>query len=165
MLRNYIGDSAFFKGYNLYLTQNKFSSAEADDLRHAFEKVTGEDLNWFFNQWFYRGGHPVLNVSYKWDSEKKKEIVTIKQMQDLKTNPLYKLPLDIDFYFENSIERKKITVTKSVQEFEFPLAEKPKDFDHRNFRLLGNDLGVHFQRSNPQHVLLNCGIGYVEVPA
>ncbi len=126
MLRNYIGDSAFFKGYNLYLTQNKFSSAEADDLRHAFEKVTGEDLNWFFNQWFYRGGHPVLNVSYKWDSEKKKEIVTIKQVQDLKNNPLYKLPLDIDFYFENSIERKKITVTKSVQEFEFPLAEKPK---------------------------------------
>ena len=99
MLRNYLGDSAFFKGCNLYLTQNKFSSAEADNLRHAFEKVSGEDLNWFFNQWYYRGGHPILNVSYKWNNSLKKEIITIKQVQDLNTNPLYKLPLDIDFYF------------------------------------------------------------------
>ncbi len=126
MLRNYLGDSAFFKGCNLYLSQNKFSSAEADNLRHAFEKVSGEDLNWFFNQWFYRGGHPILNVSYYWDDAKKKEIVKIKQVQDLNTNPLYKLPLDVDFYFGNSIERKKIVVTKSVQEFEFPFSEKPK---------------------------------------
>lgn len=126
MLRNYLGDSAFFKGCNLYLTQNKFSSAEADNLRHAFEKVSGEDLNWFFNQWYYRGGHPILNVSYKWNNALKKEIITIKQVQDLNTNPLYKLPLDIDFYFENSIERKKIIVTKNIQEFEFSFDEKPK---------------------------------------
>lgn len=126
MLRNYLGDSAFFKGFNLYLNTNKYSSAEADDLRHAFEKTTGEDLNWFFNQWYYRGGHPVLNVSYRWDASQQKEIVKIKQVQDLDKNPLYKLPLDIDFYFENSIERKKIIVTKNIQEFEFSFSTKPK---------------------------------------
>ncbi|TAE02864.1 MAG: M1 family peptidase, partial [Bacteroidetes bacterium] len=52
MLRRYVGDDAFFTALNLYLTQNKFGSAEIHDLRLAFEKVTGEDLNWFFNQWF-----------------------------------------------------------------------------------------------------------------
>jgi aminopeptidase N len=39
MLRNYIGDSAFFKGMNNYLTTNKFKSAEAHQLRLAFEKL------------------------------------------------------------------------------------------------------------------------------
>jgi len=126
MLRSYLGDSAFFKGLNVYLTDNRFSSAEADNLRHAFEKVTGEDLNWFFNQWFFKGGHPQLTVSYSWNELSKKETIKIKQIQDLTKSPLYKLPLDIDFYFENSVERKRIVLTKSSQEFEFPLNQKPK---------------------------------------
>jgi len=51
MLRNFLGDSAFFKGLNLYLSSNKFKSAEAQQLRLALEEVSGRDLNWFFNQW------------------------------------------------------------------------------------------------------------------
>lgn len=126
MLRSYLGDSAFFKGCNIYLTDNRFSSAEADQLRVAFEKASGEDLNWFFNQWFFRGGHPQLTVSYSWNETLKKETIKIKQIQDLTKNPLYKLPLDIDFYFSDSIVRKRIVMTKSTQEFDFPLNEKPK---------------------------------------
>ena len=61
MLRNYVGDSAFFKSLNLYLTTNKFKSAEAHNLRLAFEEVTGKDLNWYWNQWYYGSGHPKLN--------------------------------------------------------------------------------------------------------
>src|SRR5206468_6150794 len=56
MLRNYVGDSAFFKSLNLYLNEHKYQSAEVADLRLAFEKVTGEDLNWFFNQWYFNHG-------------------------------------------------------------------------------------------------------------
>ena len=36
MLKNYLGDSAFFKSLNLYLTTNKFKSAEAQNLRTGF---------------------------------------------------------------------------------------------------------------------------------
>ena len=42
MLRNFVGDSAFFKSLNLYLTTNKFKSAEAHHFRLAFEEVTGK---------------------------------------------------------------------------------------------------------------------------
>jgi aminopeptidase N len=51
MLRNYIGDEAFFAGISNYLNTNKFKPAEFHQLRLAFEEVCGEDLNWFFNQW------------------------------------------------------------------------------------------------------------------
>lgn len=49
MLRTYLGDSAFFKSLHLYLTTNQFKSAEAQNLRLAFEEISGQDLNWYFN--------------------------------------------------------------------------------------------------------------------
>ncbi len=52
LLRNQIGDDAFFEAIRLYVKQNAFQSVEIHDLRMAFEEVTGEDLNWFFEQWF-----------------------------------------------------------------------------------------------------------------
>ncbi|MGH2564208.1 MAG: M1 family metallopeptidase, partial [Ginsengibacter sp.] len=64
MLHNYVGDSAFFKSLNLYLNTNKFKSAEAQQLRLAFEAVTGKDLNWFWNQWYYGSGQPDLTINY-----------------------------------------------------------------------------------------------------
>ena len=71
MLRHYTGDSAFFKSLNLYLTSNKFKSAEAQNLKFAFEEVTGQDLNWFFNQWYYGSGHPRLDIRYAYDASGK----------------------------------------------------------------------------------------------
>ena len=52
MLRNYVGDDAFFAALKKYLTDNKFKNVEIANLRLAFEAVTGEDLQWFFDQWF-----------------------------------------------------------------------------------------------------------------
>ena len=54
MLRDIIGDDAFFAGLNNYLNKMAFKAAEVHDLRLSFEEVTGQDMNWFFNQWFFR---------------------------------------------------------------------------------------------------------------
>ena len=51
MLRNYVGDEAFFIALNKYLTEYKFKSAEVSQLRLILEEITGKDLNWFFDQW------------------------------------------------------------------------------------------------------------------
>ena len=56
MLRKAVGDSLFQSG-TLYLNTNKFSNADAGQLRLAMEAVSGKDLNWFFNQWYYDSGH------------------------------------------------------------------------------------------------------------
>ena len=125
MLRKYVGDNAFFASLHLYLNRQMFSTAEADDLRLAFEKTTGEDLNWFFNQWFYKGGHPSLKIDYEWSDSLSRETVTISQKQNFANNILYKLPLDIDLYFNGKIERKKIIVEDAIQKFYFTLPVKP----------------------------------------
>jgi aminopeptidase N len=95
MLRNHLGDEAFFKGIQLYLTSNKFKPAEFHQLRLAFEEVSGQDLNWFFNQWFQGSGHPVLDVSYVNDSINHRISVIVNQKQDLELSPIFRLPVDI----------------------------------------------------------------------
>ncbi len=103
MLRNYLGEDAFFKGLNLYLKTNAFSNGEAQQLRLALEQVSGKDLNWFFNQWYYGAGNPDLNITYKWDDKNKTQTVYLVQTQ--KTNTFI-LPIKIDVYAKG----KKITL-------------------------------------------------------
>ncbi|KAA5536098.1 M1 family metallopeptidase [Taibaiella lutea] len=91
-LRSLAGDKAFYNALHLYLSQNAYQNAEVPQLRMAFEKVTGQDWNWFFNQWYYKGGHPVLNVEYLYDDPGQKLKVVISQVQPDSIG-LYILPM------------------------------------------------------------------------
>ena len=122
MLRNYVGDSAFFKSLNLYLTTNKFKSAEAHQLRLAFEEVTGKDLNWFFNQWYFGSGHPSLDINYSYDDATQQVKVLVKQTQKDK---LFKLPVAIDIYNVSNKTRHQVWVENSVDSFMFASTTKP----------------------------------------
>ena len=121
MLRNYVGDSAFFKSLNKYLTDNKFKSAEAHNLRLAFEDVTGQDLNWFWNQWYYGSGHPKLNISYQYGSGK--SMVIVEQQQN--TGKIFKLPIAIDIYNGSSKVRNKVWINNKIDTFTFNTPTKP----------------------------------------
>jgi aminopeptidase N len=132
MLRNYVGDDAFFTALNLYLERYKFRSVEIHDLRLVFEEVTGEDLNWFFNQWFLASGHPKLEIEEYYNDSKL--TVTVKQLQDLSSTPLYSLPVKLDIWINNRKQQYPILIEKKEQVFEFNLPESPQlvlfDGDH-----------------------------------
>ena len=123
MLRNHIGDSAFFKALNLYLTTYKFKSAEAHQLRLAFEEVTGRDLNWFFNQWYFNSGHPSVNIDYVYDDAAGKVNVIVKQVQT--TGKLFRLPMAIDVYNGSQKTRHNVWVNGPVDTFTFSYSKRP----------------------------------------
>ncbi len=123
MLRNQVGDEAFFKAINLYLTTNKFKSAEAHQLRLAFEEVTGRDLNWYFNQWYFGSGHPTVEIDYLYDDAAGKVKVLVKQTQ--KTNKLFKLPLAIDIYNGTKKVRHNVWSSNAIDTFTFDYTQKP----------------------------------------
>jgi len=122
MLRNYIGDSAFDKAMNLYLTTYKFNSAEAQELRLAFEEVTGQDLNWFWNQWYYGSGHPALTISYDYDQAKRSAKVYVKQTQ---ADKIFKLPVAIDVYQGGGKKRYNVWLENKADTFTFAADTKP----------------------------------------
>lgn len=120
MLRNYVGDAAFFASLNAYLTDNQFKTAEAHQLRLAFEKVTGKDLNWFFNQWFFGSGHPKIQVSYDYNTLEKRVTVNIRQ-----TGKLFKFPLAIDVVENGKTVRKNVFVDGRDASFIFEYNKTP----------------------------------------
>jgi aminopeptidase N len=122
MLRNYLGDACFFKGLNIYLKANAFGNGEAQQLRLAEEEASGLDLNWFFNQWYYGAGHPILDINYKWDDAAKTETVYLKQNQDGQT---FKLPFAVDIYAGGKKERHKVWMNDKADTLTFQVASKP----------------------------------------
>lgn len=124
MLRNQVGDEAFFKALQLYLTQNKFKTGEADQLRLAFEEVTGRDLNGFWNQWYYGSGHPKLKINYAYDSTTRISTVIVEQTQ--KTGKMFQLPLPIDVYDQGKKTRYAVTLKGSADTFHFVTTQKPE---------------------------------------
>lgn len=133
MLRNYVGDEAFFTSLKNYLHDNEFSSVEIHQLRLAFEKTTGEDLNWFFNQWFMGKGHPKLEISYAYDSAAAMQFVHVTQNQDVTEWQLFKFPVDIDIYSDGIKNTYSVMVDSVSQTFSFPFSTKPDlvNFDSR----------------------------------
>jgi aminopeptidase N len=137
MLRDYLGSDKFFAGLNLYLERHAYTAVETHDLRLAMEDVSGEDLNWFFNQWFFEAGHPQLQIRTAYlDGEC---MVTVEQTQDAEKEPaIFTLPTEVDFYTSNG-ERKRIpfTIDKRVSTLRTPLAEAPAliVFDPRDILL------------------------------
>ena len=100
---------------------------ESHELRLAFEDVAGQDLNWFFNQWFFAAGHPVLEIAYGWDAASKKASVSVSQMQESEgVTRVFNIPLSVDVYDSaGNATRQNIRLTKRNQTFYFDCASKP----------------------------------------
>jgi len=123
MLRNYLGDAAFFKGLNIYLRTNAFKNTEAQHLRLALEEASGRDLNWFFNEWYYNAGHPVLKIDYKWDAPSKTEFVYLQQTQE--GNP-FVLPMAVDIYSNGKKDRHEIWMRQKADTLSFHTPNQPE---------------------------------------
>jgi aminopeptidase N len=123
MLRTFVGDDAFFKSLNKYLTANKFGNGSAHKLRLAFEEVTGRDLNWFFDQWYFGSGHPKLEISYGYDAPTQTAKVFIKQTQA--GDKIFKLPMAIDVYNGASKKRYNVWAENKADTFSFTVSSKP----------------------------------------
>lgn len=123
MLRNLVGDDAFFASLNKYLTVNKFGTGSGHKLRLAFEEVTGKDLNWFFNQWYFGNGHPRIDISYQYNAEKQLASVIIKQIQS--GDKVFKLPFAIDIWHGHEKVRHQVWMENKTDTFNFIVKSKP----------------------------------------
>ncbi len=64
MLREEIGDAAFRRGLRRAVTGFARKKIRLIDLQRIWEKESGRDLGWFFEQWFARSGAPEFQMAY-----------------------------------------------------------------------------------------------------
>lgn len=100
MLRNIVGDDAFFAALSKYLKDNEYTAVETAELRMAFEDITGMDLNWFFDQWYLDKGHPIMNVNYEYVDGKVK-IYTHQIQEEASHKTIFVLPLEVAIYAQD----------------------------------------------------------------
>lgn len=152
MLRNYVGDDAFFAALKNYLSKNAYTDVEAHELRLSFEDVTGEDLSWFFNQWFYSKGHPELRVSYDYDDNDHTVTLHVEQTQEEEGFPeVFELPLAVDIYdAAGKVQHEKIRVNERTQDFTFKSASHPALVNFDADRILLGD--VNYNKSDEEMV-------------
>lgn len=89
LLRTQIGEDRWRRAVRHYLKTNVGKAVATEDFRRAIEESTGEALDWFFDQWLYKMGHPVFVVTKKYEATQKRLTLTVKQVQTRDSTSLY----------------------------------------------------------------------------
>jgi aminopeptidase N len=110
MLRDVLGEEDFKASIRHYLEKNAFSEVETCEFLAAIREATGKSMEWFFDQWIYRGGEPEYRVAWseainaEGVSTTKIEVRQVHQRDDLVG--LFNMPVNIDvFYSDGSSDR------------------------------------------------------------
>ncbi len=133
-INSIVGDAAFDRAMNIYLTRNALGSAEAHNWRMALEEATGQDWNLFFNQWYFHAGHPILKMSYDYNDSTQQLKVTVNQAQSDSTYN-YKVALKTMVAYGNNKTIETWDINRKMQTYIYPYinGQKPliiPDFNH-----------------------------------
>lgn len=105
-LRRMLGDEAFFKGVNLYLTRNAHKPVESQDFAEALTEASGINVQPFFDQWIYKPGHPVLAYTSTYDDAKGELTVSVQQTQNTTNGtPIYDMNAQIGVIANGKLTR------------------------------------------------------------
>src|SRR5205823_4160966 len=89
MLRKHLGDKLFFASLHYYLTTHAHQPVSTEDLREAVEVTSGQSMDWFFDEWLYKMGHPMFEITQNYDDASKKLTLNVKQIQKIDINNEY----------------------------------------------------------------------------
>ncbi|MCO4770132.1 MAG: hypothetical protein KDA24_08895 [Deltaproteobacteria bacterium] len=122
-LRALLGEADFGEAFRAYVSRNQHGMVTTDDLQRAFEEASGLDLDWYFQQWAYLAGHPVLEVKHAWDAEQGTLRVDLAQTQEVTGNtPLFVLPVDLEIGTPSGIQRHRVWLEGAEASLVLPLA-------------------------------------------
>jgi len=122
MLRDLIGGEAFRAGLRGALARFAWKTMTLADLRGEFEKAAGRNLEWFFDQWFFRKGAPEFVLSYAAEVQGAGWVVKgrIRQIRDV-----YRAAAEIVFVKDGVRETKVVEIGAEETGFSFVLPFKP----------------------------------------
>lgn len=122
MLRYVVGDENFFEILREYYEEYKFKLVTTYDFIGICEKVYGEDLDWFFDEWVYGTGCLDYKGEAKVEERDGKYLlnITIKQRSE------FKMILDLEIVYENGKEEyNRVWINDTTESFEYLCDSKP----------------------------------------
>ncbi|MBI5805407.1 T9SS type A sorting domain-containing protein [candidate division TA06 bacterium] len=92
-LRWVMGDTAFFPMMRAYADSFANGNAITTDFQRIGEQHHSSSLQWFFDQWVYRAGHPIYSTAIYYKTQGDSNSAWVKLRQTSTTGELYKMPL------------------------------------------------------------------------
>ncbi len=122
MLRfEFNNDSLFFAGVRNYLQEYKYNSAIASDFKTSMEQTLGKSLTYFFNQWYYNPGYPIL--SGQWNQWNEKVWLQLNQ-QASEGNTVFKTAINVTFKYAGGDTTIRIQLDAASKLYLFNLPGK-----------------------------------------
>ena len=136
-LRFLLGDETFFAGVARYLKDFAGKIADTHDFMCTMEAASGASLEKFFEQAFYEPGYPEFQLKYSWDRAHSLASVSVKQIQKDVGTPVFRLPVELEFYTAKGRKLFRVEITAPDQVFTTELDSRPiiVEFDPRNWLL------------------------------
>lgn len=129
MLRGVLGDSTFFNVLKSYVNDSSlsYSTAVTEDLQRVAEKVSGKNLNYFFQQWVYGENYPVYNINFtKSQNQNGSYNVNVTLSQKVNTNPaFFTMPVDIKITTSEGDTTFTVFNNSQIQTFTFTIKDNP----------------------------------------
>jgi aminopeptidase N len=126
MLREQMGDEAFFRALKHYLEAYRLQNVVSSDLSKAIEESSGSNVDRFFDQWIYGAGAPRFVVRSTYDDAAKKVSLSVKQAQKLEGHVgLFRVPIEVAITTAKGEELFPIEVSKAEETFTFTLDGPP----------------------------------------
>jgi len=126
MLRQQLGEDAFYRGMKHYLEVNRGKNVVTADFAKAMEEATHTNMDQFFSQWVYGAGAPKFDLSYTYDNEKHQVALAVKQTQETEGRVgIFRVPVEVEITTATGPKLYPITVSKSKEIFSFPSESAP----------------------------------------
>ena len=122
MMHDYLKDDAFKRSIQHYTISNKFKNVETQDLKKSIEEVTGQNLDWFFNQWVYEAGYPEYHVKWSYNQRNRTVKLKVEQKQDMTKTGLFSMPINVIIDDNNHL----IWVDQKDMTYELPVVDRPR---------------------------------------
>lgn len=126
MLRKLMGEEAFWQMYRDYREAYYMDVATTADFQRVCESAAGQQLDWFFDQWVYSLGQPHYRIS--WTRERirvNRWKVCLNISQEQETPPVFVMPLEVSFLFDDGATTVTVWDSLQVQEFESEFEQMP----------------------------------------
>ncbi len=125
-LRHLLGEELFWRGISHYLHTYAFRNAETTDFKEAFEESTGRELDWFFDEWFFKAGVPEFAVSYRYEPTTKQVVMHVEQRQPVSSlTPIFTAPVDVRVTTASGARAYTVTMDKAAQDVTLPADSAP----------------------------------------
>jgi len=137
-LRYLLGDEPFFRTLSTFLNQHAFQPVDTHDFMKTVKEVTGQNMDWFFEQFIFRPGHPAFEVQQEWDAQAGEVRLTVDQVQSRDHGvPIYRMPVQIGIVTPSGKRIEEVWLKGEHDTFTFPSNEEPLlvRFDEGNWLL------------------------------